>query len=110
MINNKKTKIHWISTKDRLPKDGQKALIWYNCEIHTATFCQGEHRPNGPWRTFDTGCGNNKYPWGWSGHRDWQSQKITHWAEFPCEPTDEENIDDAGHDTEWEIRIKEFFK
>ncbi len=97
MIISNKSKINWISIKDNKPKDTQRCLIWDRCchvshdgtpetvhHIYIATFFQGEHRPNGPWRTCDTGFGNNESPWIWeAGARRWFSQDVTHWAELP---------------------------
>lgn len=90
----------WISCKEKLPQDKQRCLVWdRNCHvsydgtpetishIYVARFKKGEHRPNGPWRSCDTGFGNNEFPWNWSeGARSWFSQEITHWQELPESP------------------------
>lgn len=90
----------WISVSNKLPRDKEWVLIWdKNCHvsydgsqetivhIYTARFYQGEHRPNGAWRSCDTGFGNNEFPWNWeSGARSWFSQDITHWMPLPSPP------------------------
>ena len=91
-------KINWTSINDKLPKNGQRCIIWdrsCHCSydgtketiyhIYIAIFFQGEHRPNGPWRSCDTGFGgNNEFPWCWEdGPRTWFSQDVTHWSELP---------------------------
>ena len=87
----------WISVKDRLPENGQRCLIWdKNCHvswnhiiihIYAANFEKGEHRPNGPWRTCDTGFSNNESPWCWQdGPNKWFSQDVTHWMPLPLPP------------------------
>lgn len=97
MIISEKPSIKWISIKERLPEDTQRCLIWdikCNCSydgsketiehINIARFYKGEHRPNGPWRSCDTGFGNNQSPWCWEdGARLFFSQDISHWAELP---------------------------
>jgi hypothetical protein len=90
-------KINWVSVKDKLPENHQRCLIWdKSCHvsfngnpetihhIYVATFFKGEHRPNGPWRSCDTGFGNNQFPWCWKeGAITWFSQDVTHWHSLP---------------------------
>ncbi len=95
---NEINSIKWISIKEKLPEDKQRCIIWdrschvsYNgspqsiTHIYIARFFKGEHRPNGPWRSCDTGFdGHNKFPWCWEeGARRWLSQDVTHWANLP---------------------------
>lgn len=102
--------IDWISIKDKLPNDGQRCLIWDKNthvshdgtpetihHVYMATFCQGEHRPNGPWRSCDTGMkySNNHFPWCWQeGLRRWFSQDVTYWAPTPNYPQKRELLND----------------
>lgn len=97
MIISEKPTINWISIHEKRPKDTQRCLIWdISCNvsydgshetihhIYVATFHQGKHMPNGPWRACDTGFGNNEFPWCWQeGAKCWESQYVTHWAELP---------------------------
>ncbi len=97
MTISDKTHINWISIHDRRPDHKERCLIWDRCchcslngskesitHIYIARFFQGEHRPNGPWRSCDTGFGNNEFPWVWEeGARTWWSQDVTHWARLP---------------------------
>lgn len=93
----------WISVKERLPEDGQRCLIFDKSKhvywdinkpetiinIYCANFEKGEHKPNGPWRSCDTGFGNNQFPWSWhEGPRTWNSQYIPFWQPLP-EPPEE---------------------
>lgn len=90
----------WIDINDKLPKDTQGCFIWdRNCNvshdgtpetihhIYVATFFKGEHRPDGPWRSCDTGYGNNKFPWCWKeGCYEWFSQDVLFWMPLPDTP------------------------
>lgn len=95
---------NWIDIHEKLPIDGQRCIIWdershvsYNgnpetiVHVYAAWFIQGEHRPNGPWRSCDTGFSNNKYPWCWKdGAMTWESQYVTHWMPIPHTPFSKE--------------------
>lgn len=87
----------WISVKERLPKNGQRCLIYDpSCHvgwgdevthIYAAHFEKGEHRPNGPWRNCDSGLTSNEKPWCWTeGANTWFSQDVTHWMPLPVAP------------------------
>ena len=89
--------MNWISTKDQLPKDRQRVIVWNrNCNVscggevihvYAVNFHQGEHRPNGPWRSCDTGFGNNEVPYCWKeGARTWFGQEILFWMPIPDKP------------------------
>lgn len=74
----------WISTKDRLPKEGDGILLFIDKEVYVGYRIDGEkhwHIPNLNWVTISTGhcfeCGNAD---------EISDDKVTHWMPLPKPP------------------------
>lgn len=100
MSETKAVEARWIATGERLPRDGQRVVVWWPTtntfldaskpetavRLYAMTFHQGvsdeEARRRGYW-TSDDEHGNNRVPYRWKdGPMMLYGQEVTHWMEI----------------------------